>query len=116
MIRIKNIALAGKKDVLVPNTKMNKACAETLVRMGYLDSVRSGDNGLRLELAFRNKSPYITDIKIVSKPGLRIYKGVEEIERHKGPSQFLISTPKGIKSSNEAKKEIVGGEIIAEII
>jgi small subunit ribosomal protein S8 len=116
LIKVKNAALVGKKEIEVVNTKMTKGLASALKRLRYFDKVEETAGVLKIELAYRNKRPYLTNIKLVSKPGLRIYRKVEEIEKHKGPSVFLISTPKGILSSREALKEAVGGEVIAEII
>ncbi len=56
------------------------------------------------------------DIKLISKPGLRIYKSVDELEKIKRPTIFLVSTPKGILSSKKAIKQRIGGEILAEIL
>jgi small subunit ribosomal protein S8 len=116
LIKVKNAALVGKKEIEVVNTKMTKGLALALKRLRYFDKVEETAGVLKIELAYRNKRPYLTNIKLVSKPGLRIYRKVEEIEKHKGPSVFLISTPKGILSSREVLKEAVGGEVIAEII
>ena len=55
------------------------------------------------------------NIKLISKPGLRIYLGADEIAKKKSPSIYLVSTPKGVISSLQAVKERVGGEVIAEI-
>jgi small subunit ribosomal protein S8 len=116
LIKVKNAALVGKKEIEVVNTKITKGLASALKRLRYFDKVEETAGVLKIELAYRNKRPYLTNIKLVSKPGLRIYRKVEEIEKHKGPSVFLISTPKGILSSREVLKEAVGGEVIAEII
>lgn len=55
------------------------------------------------------------NLKLVSKPGLRIYMTADELEKKKGPSIYLISTPLGIISARQAIKSRVGGEVIAEI-
>jgi len=116
LIRIKNAAMAGRKTLVVEKTNPIKDAAEALKRMRYLDKVEEKDGFLTLFLTFKNKTVYLTDLKLVSKPGLRIYWGSEDIQKHKGPSTFLISTPKGMLSSKEAIKENIGGEIVAEII
>ena len=91
------------------------AIAEALKKMGFVDTVKNEKGILTVSLTFKDKKPRIMDIKLVSKPGLRIYMGVDELEKMKGPSIFLISTPKGVVSSLKAIKDRVGGEVIAEI-
>ena len=61
------------------------------------------------------KMPVLVELKLVSKPGKRVYIGVEEIREHKGLSFFILSTPMGIMASKDALKKNIGGEVIAEI-
>lgn len=112
LIRIKNAAMAGKKEVSMPSGKKVAAVAAALKRLGYLEEIKEG----KVTLAYKNKRPVLFDLNLVSKPGLRIYIGVSEIEKMRGPFNFLISTPKGILSSREAIKERVGGEVIVKLI
>lgn len=115
LIKIKNCSMAKNKSLVTRYTKHTMAIAETLKKLGYLDEVKKDGLNLHLSLAFKNKRPVVMDLKLVSKPGLRVYKGVDEIESKKGPSLLLISTPLGVISSKEAVKKRVGGEVIAEI-
>jgi small subunit ribosomal protein S8 len=116
LIKIKNAAMAKNKEVkVIPNNKI-LALAEALKKMGYLDNVKKEKDSLTLSLTFKNKQPLLQNIKLVSKPGLRVYKSILEIEKKKSPSLYLISSPKGIISSKEAIKLRTGGEIIAEIL
>ncbi len=115
LIRVKNAAMARNKKINVLSNKQIVAIAESLKRLGYLDEVKKEKDGLALSLSFKNKRPVLMNLKLVSKPGLKIYLGVAELEKKKGPSIYLISTPKGIVSSRQAIKERIGGEIIAEI-
>ena len=115
MIKIKNASMAKNKDLTVSSNKQIEAIAAALKKLGYLDSVSKEKDLIKLTLTFKNKRPVLTDLKLVSKPGLRIYMGVAEIEKKKGPSTYLISAPIGIISSREAVKQRVGGEVIAEI-
>lgn len=112
LIRIKNAALARKKEVKLPAGKKVRAVAEVLKRLGYLEEI--GEE--KVVLSYKNKKPVLLDLKLVSKPGLRIYLGVSEMEKVKGPFLYLLSTPKGILSSKEAIKQRVGGEVIAKLI
>lgn len=115
LIKIKNTVMAKNKELIVSTNKGNLAIAEALKKFGYLDNIKKEKDSLTLSLAFRNKRPLLINLRLVSKPGLRIYLGVDEIEKKKGPSTYLISSPKGIISSREAIKQRIGGEVIAEI-
>lgn len=115
LIKVKNAAMAKNKEITVPANKGNLAIAEALKKFGYFDQVKKEKDSLAISLTFRNKRPLLINLKLVSKPGLRIYLGVDEIAEKKGPSILLISSPKGIISSKEAIKQRMGGEIIAEI-
>jgi small subunit ribosomal protein S8 len=116
LTRIKNAAMARNKKVSVQGSKGVVAVAGALKKLGFLDEVKNDKEILTVSLVFKNKKPALLDLKLVSKPGLRIYMDVREIEKKKGPSTYLISTPKGIVSSREAIKERIGGEVIAEIL
>ncbi|KKR70545.1 MAG: 30S ribosomal protein S8 [Candidatus Woesebacteria bacterium GW2011_GWA2_40_7b] len=115
LIKVKNASMAKNKELTVTSNKQIEAIALGLKKLGYLDSVTKEKSLIKLALTFKNKRPLLTDLKLVSKPGLRIYMGVTEIEKKKGPSTYLISTPIGIIASRQAIKERVGGEVIAEI-
>ncbi len=96
-------------------TKLIKATALALKKAGFLESVKSKDKVLTVRLAFHKKEPKLIDLKLVSKPGLRIYMKVDELQKKKGSSIYILSTPKGILSTKEALKEGVGGEVIVEL-
>lgn len=116
LIQIKNAAMARTKEIVVSENKIIRASAEALKKAGYLDGfTKEKDRKLKVALTFKDKKPLLMDIKLVSKPGLRIYMSIKELEKIKRPTTFLISTPKGIITSKEAVKNRIGGEIIAEI-
>ncbi len=115
MIRVKNAALAKNKELTSPESKHVFEVAKALERLGFLEDVKKAGSSITLSLTFKDKKPALRDIKLVSKPGLRVYMGIDEIGAKRGPSVFLISTPKGILSTKEALKHRVGGEVIAEI-
>ncbi|KKQ92048.1 MAG: ribosomal protein S8, small subunit ribosomal protein S8 [Microgenomates group bacterium GW2011_GWC1_39_7b] len=115
LIKVKNAAMAKNKKIEVYGNRKIVAIAEALKKLGYLDEVKKDKQALSISLAFKNKKPLLIDLRLVSKPGLRIYLGVDEIASKKGPSTFIISTPKGILSSRESIKTRTGGEVIAEI-
>ena len=115
LIQIKNAAKAHRKEVTTETSKMKKAIAEVLKKAGFVAEVKEADRKLTVRLAYAHREPVLLDLKLVSKPGLRIYTAVDKIASHKGGSILIISTPKGIVSSKDALKEAVGGELIAEI-
>jgi len=115
LIRIGNAAMAGKKEVEVPATKLISETAKALKKAGYLNEVTEKKGVLVASLAMRRKSPVLMKLKLISRPGLRIYLGIDDIEKKRGPSRFLISTPQGMMMSPEAIKKRVGGEVVAEI-
>jgi small subunit ribosomal protein S8 len=115
LIRIKNAAMAKNKEVSFWRTKSVVSIAEAMKKLGYFDEVKVEKQKLTVSLSFKNRKPILMDLKLISKPGLRIYMGASEIEEKKGPSVYLISTPKGVISSRQAVKERLGGEVIAEI-
>ena len=116
LIRIKNAVLSNKAGVEVLKTKQNLAIAQALKRAGFIQEIKQNKDILEVVLAKKNKKSVLLNLKLVSKPGLRIYTSVEEITSRKKPSLLLVSTPKGILTSKEAVKENVGGEVITEII
>lgn len=116
LIRIKNASLANKKEVEVFSSNFVKEVAKTLKDEGFLNTVEEKKGKISVTLAFSHKKPVVMDIKLISRPGLRIYKSVDELEKIKRPSIFLISTPKGVLSSQKAIKQRMGGEVLAEIL
>lgn len=115
LIRVKNVAMAKNKEVVVKSNKKIIAVAEALKKMGFVDSVKNEKGMATVTLTFKDRKPRLMDLKLVSKPGLRVYMGVDELEAKKSPSVLLISTPKGMTSSLKAIKDRIGGEVIAEI-
>ena len=116
LIRLKNASLAKAKEVAgIMATNFIKETAAALKKAGILDKIEDKDGSLTVSLAYRNKQPVLIDLKIVSRPGLRVYKNVEELEKEKGYYFLLVSTSKGIMASREAIKQRLGGEIIAKI-
>lgn len=115
LIRIKNAAAAYKKEVKLPFTKSIYAVCRIMKKAGYLSEVKKEKDIISLRLVYRQKKPILMDLKLVSKPGLRVYMGVGEIESKKGPSKLIISTPRGIMLTKDALKVRMGGEVIAEV-
>ena len=121
LTRIRNASSAKHETVEVPATNMKKAIVEILFEEGYINKfVVSEDEKqgmIKIYLKYtENKKPVITGLKRVSKPGLRIYSDVENMPKvMKGLGIALISTSKGIMTDRKARKENVGGEVLAFI-
>ncbi|KKQ67422.1 MAG: 30S ribosomal protein S8 [Candidatus Daviesbacteria bacterium GW2011_GWA2_38_24] len=116
LIRIKNGYLAGKDAVDLPYSKLVFSVSQVLKEAGYLSKVEEGDRKITVTLKYDGKSPVLTDVKRISKPGLRVYKGKKELPRVLGGlGVALVSTPKGVMTADKARKEGVGGEILAYV-
>ena len=121
LTRIRNASAAKHKKVDVPASKMKKAIADILYNEGYIKSVEEIANEnqgiLRIALKYdENGAKVIAGIKRISKPGLRVYASAEKLPKVlNGLGIALISTSKGIKTDKEARKENLGGEVLAYI-
>jgi small subunit ribosomal protein S8 len=116
LVRLKNAAMAKNKSINVLNTKLIKAVANVLKKEGYVSEISENGNTLTVGLAQYKKEPILIDMTLVSRPGLRIYMGVKEIEAIRGPETYIVSTPKGVMSGKEVIKNRVSGEVIAKIL
>lgn len=114
---IKNAGRAHHETVVVPHSKVKFSIAECLVKEGYLKSVikktRKGFPVMELELVYIDEAPKITGVDRISKSSCRVYKGVKDIKKSYGLT--VLSTPKGILTDKEAKKEMVGGEVLFKL-
>ena len=118
--QIKNAALAGKRELEVPFSRIKLAVAKTLAAEGYLTAAeKTGSEpkcGLKLQLAYSGGRPVLTDLKRKSKPGQRVYVSREKIPNVVGGLGIaVISTPRGIMTGREAKKLGIGGELLCEV-
>jgi len=116
LIRVKNAALGRNKVVAFPKTKMVVSLAQALKKEGFLDEVKVVKGELTVRLTYQKKEPVLLDIKLISKPGLRVYMNANELAKIRKPSIVLVSTPKGILNAKLAAKQRLGGEIIAEVL
>lgn len=121
LTRIRNANSQKHETVDIPASNMKKAIAQILVDEGYIkgfEVIEDGKQGvIHMTLKYgQNKSQVITGLRRVSKPGLRIYTSVEDMPRvMKGLGVAIISTPKGVMTDRKARKENVGGEVLAFI-
>lgn len=119
LTRIRNAQARNKVSVAMPSSKLRKSIADLLVTEGYVASaeVEEGDNGhktLTIELKYYNGKPVIEQLKRFSRPGLRQYRGKDEIPSvKKGLGVTIVSTSQGIMSDRSAREAGIGGEIIA---
>jgi small subunit ribosomal protein S8 len=117
LIRIKNGYMARRAEVAVPYSKMKVSLAKLLSRYHYIGDVSpEAKRMFTVKLHYRAGVPAMTDVKRMSKPGLRRYTGVKDLERIQGGLGFtILSTPKGMMTHVEARKERLGGEVICRI-
>ena len=121
LTRIRNAQVAKHESVLVPASNTKKAIAKILLDEGYLKDVEYIDEGpqgsIKLVLKYvEGKQPVIGGLKRISKPGLRIYAQSNELSQVLGGLGIaIISTSKGIMTSRNARKEGIGGEVLAYI-
>lgn len=120
IIRVKNATLTGKDIVVLPYSKFIHAIAQTLERAGFLSAVekqgKKDRKVLSVTVASNNGTTRVHEVKRISKPGRRLYRGVSEIHSIRyGKGALILSTPKGVLTDAEARKERVGGEALFEI-
>lgn len=118
LTRLRNSATAQKAETIVPYSKIKVEIARILKQEGYISSYELDTTGahpnIRISNKFVNRTPAITGLKRVSRPGLRRYVGSDEIPRVLGGlGVSILSTPRGILTGREAKKQNVGGELLA---
>ena len=120
LTKIKN-ALAKKHDrVKVSSNKLDLAIAEALVKYGYIESAAKKGKGVKkiidIRLKYKDGAPAISGIKFFSRPSRRVYMGYADMKKSKsGYGYFFFSTPMGLMTNIEARKNKVGGELLFEI-
>ena len=117
LTRIRNANQMRSKEVSMPTSKMKVEIAKILANEGFVEKYTVTDKTLTLTLKYgQNKERVITGLKRISKPGLRVYAGSDELPRVlNGLGIAIISTPKGVMTDKLARKNNVGGEVIAYI-
>jgi len=120
LVRIKNAGRAGLESTLVPHSKMKESVLELLKKEGYITSFEKKGKGVKInlevELSYIGKRPKISEALRVSKPSRRMYLNVKEIKPiRQGHGSLVLSTPKGLMTDKEARKEHVGGEVLFKI-
>ena len=121
LTRIRNAMTAKHETVTVPASKMKKAIVDILVNEGYVKSAEvvdiDGHSNILITLKYgKGGEKVITNLKRVSKPGLRVYCGCDDLPSViNGLSIAIISTSKGVMTDKEARKNKIGGEVLAYV-
>lgn len=118
LTRIRNGQMAKKVSVTMPSSKLKKSIADLLVNEGYLLSAEVAQDGAKAELTVELKyfegKPVIETLQRYSRPGLRQYRGNDELPQvQQGLGVAIVSTSKGIMSDRAAREAGIGGEILA---
>ncbi|BCL82471.1 30S ribosomal protein S8 [Ktedonobacteria bacterium brp13] len=120
LTRIRNAATARHTRVLIPASKMKLSLARVLKEEGYVKDIEilkdNPQGTLRLTLSYADKKPVVTQLKRVSKPGLRVYTKKTNIPRVRGGlGVTILSTPQGIMTGSKAYHQGLGGEVICYV-
>ncbi len=124
LTRIRNALMIGKTNVQIPRSKIKVEIARILKEEGYVEDYTVGDEKpvpmIDIKLKYygprRTRRPVITNISRVSKPGRRIYRGRKELPRVlSGTGIAILTTPKGVMTATQARRERVGGEVLCYV-
>ena len=121
LARIKNAHKARKSYTSCYKSKLNSNVLMVLKDEGYIRDfkdieIRKGINNIQIDLKYYNGNPVIKNIKRISKPGIRVYSKISDLPKiYGGLGISILSTPKGVMSDNQARKNNVGGEILCEV-
>jgi small subunit ribosomal protein S8 len=117
LVRIRNAQMVGHAEVVMPASRLKNSIAKVLKDEGYIEDFALRDNGAKKELAIALKyyagRPVIERLERVSKPGLRVYKGRDDIPRvMNGLGVAILSTSRGVMTDRKARADGVGGEVL----
>lgn len=120
LTRIRNASSAGHKMVDIPASKMKASIARVLYNHGYIRGFRRMEDDkqgmLRVYLSYNNGQSLILGLNRVSKPGCRVYAGVNDIRRVMGGRGLaILTTPRGVITDAEARKHKIGGEVLLHV-
>ena len=121
LTRIRNAQMRGKSTVVTPASKLRAWVLDVLADEGYIRGYEkvTGENGhpaLEISLKYYEGEPVIRELKRVSKPGRRVYMGVNDIPQvRQGLGVSIVSTPKGVMSDANARSNNVGGEVLCTV-
>ena len=117
LVRIRNAQTVGHTEVAMPASRLKASIAQVLKQEGYIEDFALRDNGpkkeLRIGLKYYAGRPVIERLERVSKPGLRVYKGRDDIPRvMNGLGVAILSTSRGVMTDRKARADGVGGEVL----
>ena len=117
LIRIRNAQMVGHVEVAMPASKLKTSIAKVLKDEGYIEDFALRDNGVKKELRIGLKyyagKPVIERLERISKPGLRVYKGRDDIPKvMNGLGVAILSTSRGVMTDRKARADGVGGEVL----
>ena len=117
---IKNAYLAGKPELVISDSKFKRQILNVLVEKGCLGKVEEkqeeGKKKLVVTLKYEKRKPVLSQIRVLSRPGLRVYSGFENYRRVRGGMGLrLVTTSQGVMTTAEAFKKKLGGELILEV-
>ncbi len=121
LTRIRNALTAKHETVSVPNSKMKKSIVDILVNEGFVKSAevveKDGKSDIVITLKYGAKNEkVITNLKRISKPGLRVYCGYEQLPKVLGGLGIaIVSTSKGVMTDKQARNNKIGGEVLAYV-
>lgn len=119
LTRIRNAGMALHPSITLPHSQFKQSIAEVLREEGYIASVSTDGEKLKilkLTLKYQGRKPVIVGLKQVSTPGLRRYVASTDIPRVLGGlGVAIVSTPKGVMSGNQARKQNLGGELVCYV-
>ena len=119
LTRIRNAQVARHDSVTLPASNMKKAIAKILLDEGYVKSVENLNEGIQVSIKITlkyqdKKQPVIVGLRRISKPGLRVYATCEELPKVLGGLGIaIVSTSRGVMTDRAARKENIGGEVLA---
>jgi len=120
LTRIRNAQMVGKTSVEMPGSRLKEAVARVLQEEGYIQGFRAAEEAgkprLYIELKYYQGRPVIAEISRVSRPGLRQYRGRDELPSvRKGLGVAIISTSKGVMTDRAARAAGIGGEVLCTV-
>ena len=121
LARIKNAHRANKTFTSCYKSKLNLNVLSVLKDEGYIRDyqdveIRKGINNIKIDLKYYNGNPVIKRIKRISKPGIRVYSKINDLQKsYGGLGISILSTPKGVMSDQKARDNNVGGEVLCEV-
>lgn len=118
LTRIRNAIRVKSPTVVIPQTRATEAIASILVREGFLEEVTKANRSLELRLKYRGteRQPVLTNLKRISRPGLRVYANHKEIPQILGGlGVVILSTPQGLVTDREARARRIGGELVCSL-